>query len=179
MVLILLKHSKLVLYEIVIEAVGVDQIIREVKASDESELLSIRNQPENYKWFFHQSTISTEEHATWFRLRLSESSQPTLVVEQEGSVVGVGYLSKSKSNTTTVSISIQPKWVGNGLGTKLLKELITRAKSLGLDSIFAEIKSTNDKSVQFFTKNGFTKVSVEIRSFGNSEIEVVTLSITL
>lgn len=156
-----------------------DLIIREVKESDESALLSIRNQPENYKWFFRETTISTKEHAAWFRLRLMISSQLTLVAEENGSVIGVAYLSESQENVMTVSINIQPKSVGQGLGTKLLKELIARARSLGLISIFAEIKSANIESVRFFIKNGFTRDSLETRRFGNSEIEVVTLSIKL
>lgn len=177
--MILLKHLKLALYEICIEVVGMNLIIRAAKASDESSILFIRNQPENYKWFFHQASVKTEEHANWFRLRLSQSRQLTLVAEENNSVIGVAYLTESNPNMAVVSISIHPKSVGKGNGSKLLKQLIIRSKSLGLISIYAEIMKSNSQSIEFFLKNGFTINSFTTKNFENSQIEVVTLNYRL
>jgi L-amino acid N-acyltransferase YncA len=154
-------------------------LIREITAADESAVLFIRNEPENYKWFFHETTISPEEHAIWFKQRASRLSKLTLVAEEDSEVIGIAYLTEFDSNKAGISISIQPKSVGKGAGTLLLQELMIRSKDLNFTSIFAEIKSSNSQSIGFFTKNGFARNSSEIRIYGNQQIDVITLSLQL
>jgi L-amino acid N-acyltransferase YncA len=154
-------------------------LIREVSLVDELEILTIRNHPENYNWFFHKNSISSEEHAEWFKTRLLDAKFFTLVAEVESHVVGTAYLSNFTSTTPKVSISIKPGWKAKGIGSKLLKELILRSKSANLNSIFAEIKSSNLASINFFSQNGFSLANGDFRRLGNTQVEAITLVLNL
>jgi len=154
-------------------------LVREASLVDELEILTIRNHPENYKWFFHETSISAEEHAKWFKTRLLDAKFFTLVAEVESGVVGTAYLSNFKSTTPKVSISIKPGSHTKGVGSKLLKELILRSKSANLNSIFAEIKSSNLASINFFSQNGFALANRDSRKLGSTQVEVITFFLNL
>lgn len=175
----MLKLLKSALFELRNDILTRSVLIREVSLVDELEILTIRNHPENYNWFFHKNLISTEEHAEWFKTRLLNAKFFTLVAEVESRVVGTAHLSNFTSTTPKVSISIKPGWKAKGIGSKLLKELILRSKSANLNSIFAEIKSSNLASINFFSQNGFSLASGDFRRLGNTQVEVITLVLNL
>ena len=154
-------------------------IVREVSKKDETAFLSIRNHPDNYKWFFNSSTISVEEHRDWFHERILKMQFFTLVAEIDNEVVGMAYLSNTKHFSPRISIGILPSLRDSGTGTKLLSELILRAKIRGFNSLTAEILNTNSISIRFFLKSGFKPESDDKSFHKNRKQEVVYLSINL
>jgi L-amino acid N-acyltransferase YncA len=152
--------------------------VREVNLNDEAVLLSIRNQPENYKWFFDESEITPENHSKWFSTRMQDLKFFTLVAVVSGQVIGVVYLDSIQTNPK-VSINIKPGFKGIGVGTALLKELILRAKSVKIESICAEIKDTNADSLHFFLKNSFVRENLSLVDLGKSQRGTLVFSLSL
>jgi L-amino acid N-acyltransferase YncA len=153
--------------------------IRDALGVDELGILEIRNHPDNLIWFFSTSPITLQNHKTWFSERLMNSQFFTLVALAGDELIGVAYLSDLISNTPKVSISIKPGSKALGIGTKLLKELITRSKSANFKLMFAEIKNTNKASILFFQKNGFVMCSLSSSNTSQSMADFVTLCFDL
>ena len=175
----MLKRLKLALFETSNENSMKKLIVREVSKLDETAFLSIRNHPDNYKWFFNSSKISVEEHRDWFHARILNMQFFTLVAEIDNEVVGMAYIIDATHLSPRISIGIKPSSSSSGVGTKLLSELVLRAKIRGIASLTAEILTTNSISIRFFSKSGFSLES-ESNSFDKTrKQEVVYLSLNL
>jgi L-amino acid N-acyltransferase YncA len=150
-------------------------VIREVSIQDCEQVYLIRNHPENYKWFFNEVEVTKEEHALWFSFRLMHFSFFTLVAELGNEIVGVAYLKDLELKSPKVSISIKPGSKGEGVGSKLLDELVRRAKLTNIHSILAEIKVLNTPSFNFFVKKGFTDNDQGPEILTHHRLEIITL----
>ena len=156
-----------------------DVHVREATNKDEFGILSIRNHPDNYKWFFESAPIPPEIHHKWFMERISTSQFFTLVAELNGELIGTATLSDFKDVAPKVSISITPEFSKKGIGAMLLKELIQRCKSEDIQFLTAEILKTNTASLQFFLKHNFMLNTVETRVLNGQKSDVMILSFTL
>ena len=173
------RPLKLALSEVRNSSLKREILIRELALGDELDLLAIRNEPENYQWFFSDTLVGAEEHRDWLKARLSESRYFTLVAQMGSEVIGVAYLNDIKFTTPKVSISIKDEMKGMGVGTKLLDELIVRSKSLGFSSLSAEIKSENLASIRFFLNKGFILDELESNNIESTQTSVVIVSLNL
>jgi len=156
-----------------------DVLIREITAGDKLDLLAIRNDPENYKWFFHETSISEEEHTRWFKDRLLTAKFFTLVADLNNRVIGIAYLNEFNSTIAKISINIKSDMKGIGAGTKLLQELITRSKTTNINSLHADIKISNEASIYFFTQHGFVDASHNSKNLHDIHTEGATLILSL
>ena len=153
--------------------------IREAGLDDESAILEIRNHPENFRWFFQETPISPHIHRDWYSLRLSDAKFFTLVAEVNDQIIGTVYLTDVESSKPKVSISVMPNSKAEGVGGELLMHIIKRSKLAKLDSIIAEIKSTNLTSINLFSRNGFVPDDSQPRKHSKTQVEVVTLVLNL
>ena len=156
-----------------------DLIVREVTEKDEQEILTIRNDPLNYKWFFNDSPILSKAHHEWLNGRLLHSQFFTLVAECDGRIIGVAYLNLTQNSSSIVSINVKPDSSHSGVGTSLLNELKCRSKQKGIKSLTAEIKKSNIISLDFFLKNGFIHSTMQDRYIEKINQEVIVLVFNL
>lgn len=154
-------------------------IIREANLSDESEILSIRNHPDIFKWFFDNSTIDAAKHKEWFTSRLLYFKFLTLVAELNGEVIGTAVLNHPEFISPSISISVKPGLTQSGVGSKLLLELVVRSRLNNIRSLTAEVLKSNSASYQFFTKNGFKVNKIEPRMIGTKKSEIFIMKLTL
>ena len=154
-------------------------VIREVSFQDSKEIYLIRNHVENYKWFFNEAEVTEEEHELWFLSRLTELRPFTLVAELDNEIVGTAYLKDVELEWPRVSITVKPGSKGKGVGSRLLNELILRAKQTNLKSLLAEIKVLNITSIQFFAHHGFVRIDPAPRPHTNYHVQIITLVLNL
>lgn len=153
--------------------------VREATIKDELGILSIRNHPDNYKWFFGNTPVSPEIHHRWFMERISASQFFTLVADLDGEVIGTASLNDFRDLAPKISISISPEFGKKGVGAKLLRELILRSRSVDIQFLTAEILKSNLASFQFFLKNNFNLVGVETRMLDGEKSDILVLSLKL
>jgi phosphinothricin acetyltransferase len=84
------------------------------------------------------------------------------VVNGEDKVVGFGFLKpyhkfSTFSGTAEVSYFIAPEYTGKGIGGRILDNLISSAKQIGIECILANISSENEVSIKFHEKHGFSR----------------------
>jgi len=94
----------------------------------------------------------------------SSERYPVLVVEtDEGEVVGFGFVHQyyplsTLDRTGMIGYFIHPDHCGKGVGTRLVEELVDRARELGIDNLIAMASAHNEGSIRFHLKNGFREV---------------------
>jgi L-amino acid N-acyltransferase YncA len=83
--------------------------------------------------------------------------------DAEGRLIGFALLRPhdpwtTSSHVAEISYFIAPEATGQGIGSKMLAELETRAKARGIRTLLAAISSLNDASLSFHRKHGFAEV---------------------
>ncbi|CAH1853228.1 GNAT family N-acetyltransferase [Convivina intestini] len=100
-----------------------------------------------------QRMVVLEEH-------LDNSHYPLLVLVDNSEVIGYGYLSTYNirpgyQQTAEVSYYLDMAHRGQGLGTKILRRLLTIAQDQGFDNLVATTFSVNTASNHLLLKHGF------------------------
>ena len=86
-----------------------------------------------------------------------------LVLEMGNKIIGFGFVAsykpfKSCSHVGVLTYFILSEYTGKGLGTKLINQLISKGKNLGITNYLAHISSKNEQSLNFHKKHGFLEV---------------------
>jgi L-amino acid N-acyltransferase YncA len=141
-----------------------DTSIRPATTADGEALARI------YNFFIRETVVTFEEQevsAAEMTTRLQDVQQallPWLVAEQDGEVVGYAYATKWKTRSgyrfsTEVSVYLDHRQGGRGLGSRLYEQLFSILKDQGLHAAIGGIALPNDASVALHEKFGFTKVA--------------------
>ena len=138
--------------------------VRQIKSSDETGLLQLRNNPELYKWFLSKSPVEPMDHKNWMKSRLKSFKQITLVAESSDSVIGTAYLSGLVNGMAEVSIRVEKASSGHGVGKLLLQKLIEQAKDLDISMLYARVHKNNFDSIRFFENADFNMIPVTAKS---------------
>jgi len=128
-----------------------------------------------YSWYVLNSAATFEEDIPSLSemedryQSITSSGYPFLVatkeVKNEDQVVGYAYVDMYRKRTAyrfTVenSIYLDKNFIGQGVGTILLDELIAKTRELGYCQIIAVIGGINPASVKLHSKKGFKMVGV-------------------
>jgi L-amino acid N-acyltransferase YncA len=121
-----------------------------------------------YNYYVETSTATFDEEPQTLEQRLEWFERhgdryPVLVAELNGVVVGWASISPFSERpayrlTVESSVYVHFQHIGRGFGTKLMTELIARAKSLGYHCMVARIADGNEDSIRLHEKLGFRRV---------------------
>jgi phosphinothricin acetyltransferase len=109
---------------------------------------------------YQEVPSSPDERRSWFDVH--GPSHPITVAEIGQEVVGYGSLSPFHERsayrlTVENSIYVRHDFIGQGIGTALLADLISRARSLGHHAIIAGADSEQTASLHFHERHGFVR----------------------
>jgi L-amino acid N-acyltransferase YncA len=103
--------------------------------------------------------VTVESRLTWFQAH-GPATRPLWIVEEQGDVIA--WLSFSDfygrpayARTVEVSIYLDERARGKGLGKKLLREALDKAPSLNVDTVLGFIFGHNEPSMRLFGGFGF------------------------
>ena len=93
----------------------------------------------------------------------SRKAKVFLVLEIGKKVIGFGFVAsykpfKSCAHVGVITYFILQEYTSKGLGTKLINQLISKGKDLGVTNYLAHISSRNEQSLNFHKKHGFKEV---------------------
>jgi L-amino acid N-acyltransferase YncA len=95
--------------------------------------------------------------------KLKALGHPVIIAEQAGEVVGYAYASFYRPRaayrfTCEYSIYLRQDTVGQGIGSRLLDELIVQSRAVGFRQMIAVITAERANSVRLHEKAGFRHV---------------------
>ena len=75
-----------------------------------------------------------------------------------------------------IGIGVNKKNQRAGIGTKLLKKIFEKAKSLNIEKIFLEVDQKNEKAQNFYKKNGFSITNIRKNYYKNNDAYIMMCS---
>ncbi len=89
------------------------------------------------------------------------------VLEDEGSeqIEGYGVLSLAPGECHLLNLTVRPEAQGQGIGRKLLRALMKKAAEHPVDSLFLEVRPSNEVAVRLYLSEGFNEVGVRKRYY--------------
>lgn len=138
--------------------------IREAVEEDFAEITSIYNEVlTNSTAIYTEHPTTREERLAWWRARQAQN-YPFLVATNGTFVAGFATFGDFRPwpgyrFSVEGTIHIHSSSRGQGVGTELLKELITRAKAFGKHTMIAGVDSENTASLRFLERFGFERVA--------------------
>jgi L-amino acid N-acyltransferase YncA len=136
--------------------------IRDAHESDLPRLLDIYNHAVLHSTAtFDVTPLTLEERMEW--LRHHNERYPLIVADKNDEVIGYSCLSPFRNKpayrkTAELSVYIDYRHRGGGVGRALVEEILQRARSLGYHSIISAITAGNKASVRLHERMGFTFV---------------------
>lgn len=94
-----------------------------------------------------------------FRKILTFPEQILLVAEEE-EVCGYGILFIAADQADVSNIAVDPAWRGQGIGDRLMKEMLSHAHEAGVKEVFLEVRESNAPAIGLYKKYGFEQISV-------------------
>jgi len=137
-------------------------MIREVTLSDANAVCEIYNEYLAKTIItFEETPVTVEEMMT--RIVTITKNYPWLVYEENGNVVGYIYACKWKERSAyrysvELGIYINSKYVGKGIGSKLMKEILNLLRSKSIHSVIYGVSLPNEASIALCEKFGFEKI---------------------
>jgi L-amino acid N-acyltransferase YncA len=141
-----------------------DISIRDAALQDAEAIAEIYNQG----ILDRMATLETElrdavERRRWLEAR--GRRHPVVVAEVEGAVVGWGSLNpfnprRAYDHVADFSVYVERSWRGRGVGSRLLAELIERARRAAYHKLVLAAFPSNRAGVALYERFGFTPVGV-------------------
>lgn len=128
-------------------------LVRKATLVDSKMVWEIRNNPLARKNFRNQEVIDFQQHAIWFKNKYFFNDENECYVIEFNNIIAGYCRFDTVINGLEVSIAVDPKYHGQGLGGVLLSSALGLIKTS--KAIFSEIKIDNQPSLSLFQKNGF------------------------
>ena len=80
------------------------------------------------------------------------------VGEPEGPVLGFNIIRRAEDEAEILSIAVDPKGRGRGVGESLMREAILRLRADRIAKLLLEVDGANDSAVHLYKKLGFVTV---------------------
>ena len=143
--------------------------LRPATPEDCEDIWRWRNDEGTRRASLDPSFIDLDAHRRWFLASLASDTRKIYVVVGEGRASGVVRLDLA-GRDATVSIFLDPKCQGRGLGPEALRAAGDLARrELGVRRLIAAIKSDNRASLSAFAKAGYVSSRSGARGRGSGE----------
>lgn len=140
-------------------------IVRAMSQSDVVEVLEIENETYDFPW-----------SAGIFRDCLL-AGYTALVLDLDGEVVGYGVMSVAAGEAHLLNICVARSLRRQGIGNRLLREMLMRAQGFRAERVFLEVRPSNSPALELYFKTGFTTLGVRQRYYkakdGNEDAVVL------
>jgi ribosomal-protein-alanine N-acetyltransferase len=83
---------------------------------------------------------------------------PSLVLEQAGRVAGYGIMSIAAGEAHLLNLALAADARGQGFGRLLLDHLVDQAVRAGADSMYLEVRPSNDRALRLYQRAGFEAI---------------------
>ena len=83
-----------------------------------------------------------------------------LVCKEDNKMLGFLIFSPIKPEAHLLSIAVIETQQYKGIGSLLLKSMISQCKAMGIYQVFLEVRASNERAIGFYQKYGFKKDAI-------------------
>lgn len=98
-----------------------------------------------------------------------------VVAEGQGALAGYAGLQVSGSEADVQTIGVAPAAQGRGVGTLLLRSLVTEAACRGATSLLLEVRADNAPAIGLYRREGFERIAVRRRYYQPGDVDAVVM----
>ena len=127
---------------------------------DSRRVFEWRNDPVTISTSRTRSGVEWDGHQAWFPAQLEKPDTQCVIIEYEGSPMGVVWFRENRSGLFETSVNSNPDFRGRKLSVPMLREAMKfmRRQHSRPVRFSTEIKDDNIASIKMFERNGFTYV---------------------
>jgi ribosomal-protein-alanine N-acetyltransferase len=111
--------------------------------------------------------------AEMFSALLSFPFQYGFIAEEGGQVCGYCCLSVLFEEAEVLNIAVDTPFREQGFGAEILKNALQKAKDLGAEKCFLEVRVSNAPALGLYRKFGFEDLSIRAKYYGDGEDALV------
>lgn len=143
--------------------------LRQMRENDLDRVMAVEEKVYDFPW-------SRENFVSCLRSRYE-----CCVLMSENTHVGHSVLSAAAGESHLLNLSICDSYQGQGLGRKLLRYMLVRAKQLQATVTFLEVRVSNTKAFELYLSEGFNEVGRRDGYYpaGNKREDALVLAIDL
>lgn len=142
-----------------------DFIIRPAEPGDAEKMLSYLNQAggetDNLLFGKEGVPITVQQEEDLIREMNSSPNSQMFIAYSNGQIIGIASIRGSRprriAHRGEIGLSVLKDFWGLGIGSKLMDELISFARSKDIEIITLEVRSDNDRAIRLYEKFGFEK----------------------
>jgi len=128
------------------------------------------------------STLSADDFSQMlansrFRVWIAETSVGSCAVGYAVAVADDG--AKSFSSFELKRLYIFYRFHGNGLGKRLMEDVLSFANRTKSETIWLQVHEANQHAIEFYTRFGFVQTGTDLFRAGEGSYRVLTLRLTL
>jgi GNAT superfamily N-acetyltransferase len=86
---------------------------------------------------------------------------------------------KSFSSFELKRLYVFYRFHGNGLGKRLLEDVLSFARGMNSETIWLQVHQANDHAIQFYKRFGFVQTGIDLFPAGKGSYRVLTLKLNL
>ena len=98
-----------------------------------------------------------------------------LVCKEDNKMLGFLIFSPIKPEAHLLSIAVIKTQQSKGMGSLLLKSMISQCKAMGINQVFLEVRISNKKAIAFYQKYGFKKDAIRENYYSGDAPEAALL----
>ena len=103
-----------------------------------------------------------------------------LVCKEDNKMLGFLIFSPIKPEAHLLSIAVIKTQQSKGMGSLLLKSMISQCKAMGINQVFLEVRISNKKAIAFYQKYGFKKDAIRENYYsGDVPEDALLMSLSL
>ena len=103
-----------------------------------------------------------------------------LVCKKEGKMLAFLIFSPIKPEAHLLSIAVIEIQQSKGIGSLILKSMISQCKAMGINQVFLEVRVSNEKAIAFYQKYGFEKDAIRDKYYsGDIPEDALLMSLKL
>lgn len=91
---------------------------------------------------------------------LDAESVHTVVAEEEGVVVGYGFISVVADECEVLNLAVAPSMRRRGIGEELLSEMLSHGAKFGAVTSYLEVRRSNDGAIRLYENAGFSAIGI-------------------
>ncbi len=140
---------------------GLSMTIRPIRPEDEPKMARFHeslSEHSVYLRYFHQMGLSARvTHERLSRICFVDYDRATVLVAEspDGDIVAVGRLMRKSSSAGEFALLVSDGWHGRGLGTELLRSLLSAARNEKIHRVFGQILTENHTMQEICRQLGF------------------------
>lgn len=112
-----------------------------------------------------------------FKSELEAPASHYLVVKDNSKIIGFAGIKVSVPDADIMNIVVKKDFRHQGIGSLLLKELISLAKSFDIENLFLEVNEKNTPAISLYNKFGFKKISTRKNYYKNNNAIVMKIDL--